>query len=143
MVDVRLGTWGELGREARAIRTAVFVQEQQIPAELEWDAADAGRVHAVAYNRLGMRAGHRPAARSTRRAWPRSAAWRCCRRCAARHRPRLLDALMDAARQRGDREVMLHAQMSAAGFYARAGFTMRGSPFEEAGIPHVEMVRAL
>ena len=54
MVDVRLGTWDELGREAQAIRTAVFVQEQQIPAELEWDAADASCVHAVAYNRFGM-----------------------------------------------------------------------------------------
>jgi predicted GNAT family N-acyltransferase len=55
----------------------------------------------------------------------------------------LLDALLDCARQRGEREVLLHAQSSAAGFYARAGFMARGSPFEEAGIAHVEMVRAL
>ena len=47
----------ELGREAQAIRTAVFVQEQRIPAELEWDAADANCVHAVAYNRFGMALG--------------------------------------------------------------------------------------
>ena len=32
MVDVRVGSWDELGREAQAIRTAVFVEEQQIPA---------------------------------------------------------------------------------------------------------------
>ena len=42
-----------------------------------------------------------------------------------------------------DVEVLLHAQMSAAGIYTRAGFTIRGSPFEEAGIAHVEMVRAV
>ena len=55
----------------------------------------------------------------------------------------LLGVLVDCARQRGEREVLLHAQMSAAGFYTRAGFTTRGSPFDEAGIAHVEMVRAL
>jgi len=55
----------------------------------------------------------------------------------------VLDGLMAAARQRGDREVLLHAQMTAAPFYARAGFAQRGPVFEEAGIPHVEMVRVL
>jgi predicted GNAT family N-acyltransferase len=55
----------------------------------------------------------------------------------------VLDALMQAARERAYREVILHAQMTAAPFYARAGFVQRGPVFEEAGIPHVEMVRAL
>jgi predicted GNAT family N-acyltransferase len=55
----------------------------------------------------------------------------------------VLDALMAAARERGEREVLLHAQMTAAPFYARAGFTQRGPVFEEAGIPHIEMVRSL
>jgi predicted GNAT family N-acyltransferase len=55
----------------------------------------------------------------------------------------VLDALVQAARQRGDREAVLHAQASAAPFYSRAGFTERGPSFEEAGIPHVEMVRSL
>jgi predicted GNAT family N-acyltransferase len=55
----------------------------------------------------------------------------------------VLEALMKAARARGDHEVLLHAQTSAAPFYARSGFTPRGAEFEEAGIPHIEMVRAL
>jgi predicted GNAT family N-acyltransferase len=55
----------------------------------------------------------------------------------------VLEALMKSARERGDREVLLHAQTSAAPFYARAGFVPRGAAFEEAGIPHIEMVRAL
>jgi predicted GNAT family N-acyltransferase len=55
----------------------------------------------------------------------------------------VLDALMKAAREGGFREAVLHAQMSAAPFYARAGFVERGPVFEEAGIPHVEMVRSL
>ena len=78
------------------------------------------------------------------RAWPRSAAWRCCRRCVApTSAAHCSTSLVDCARQRGEQEVLLHAQASAAGFYTRAGFTTRGSPFEEAGIAHVEMVRAL
>jgi predicted GNAT family N-acyltransferase len=55
----------------------------------------------------------------------------------------VLDALMKAARAHGDHEVVLHAQLSAAPFYARAGFSERGPVFDEAGIPHVEMVRTL
>jgi predicted GNAT family N-acyltransferase len=55
----------------------------------------------------------------------------------------VLDALLKAARARGDREVVLHAQLSAAPFDARAGFSERGEVFEEAGIPHVEMARSL
>lgn len=55
----------------------------------------------------------------------------------------VLDALMKAARARGDREVLLHAQTSAAPFYLRSGFAPRGPQFEEAGIPHIEMVRTL
>jgi predicted GNAT family N-acyltransferase len=55
----------------------------------------------------------------------------------------VLLALMQAANQRGDREVMLHAQRSAERFYARFGFVARGEPFEEAGIMHIEMVQGL
>ncbi|MNY66265.1 hypothetical protein D3C86_2036590 [compost metagenome] len=51
----------------------------------------------------------------------------------------MLQALTDAARARGEREVMLHAQSSAIGFYERLGWQRRGEPFEEAGIAHQEM----
>jgi YbgC/YbaW family acyl-CoA thioester hydrolase len=143
MLDVRLGTWDELGREAQAIRTSVFVQEQQIPAEMEWDAADASCVHAVAYNRFGMALG-------TGRLLEHSPGVAKIGRMAVLQTMRgadigraLLDALVDCARQRGEHEVLLHAQSSASGFYTRAGFTARGSPFEEAGIAHQEMARKL
>jgi predicted GNAT family N-acyltransferase len=55
----------------------------------------------------------------------------------------VLLALLDAARHRGDAEVMLHAQCEAEGFYRRLGFTARGDVFQEAGIDHIEMVRTL
>jgi YbgC/YbaW family acyl-CoA thioester hydrolase len=143
MLDVRVGTWDELGREAQAIRSAVFVQEQQIPADLEWDAADSACVHAVAYNRFGMALGtgrlleHAPGVAKI----GRMAVLQTMR--GANIGRALLDALMHSARARGDRELLLHAQNSATGFYTRTGFTARGAPFDEAGIAHVEMVRAL
>lgn len=55
----------------------------------------------------------------------------------------VLDALVQAARARGDREVLLHAQSSAAAFYRRAGFVAQGEPFDEVGIAHITMVLAL
>jgi YbgC/YbaW family acyl-CoA thioester hydrolase len=143
MVDVRVGSWDELGQEAGAIRTQVFVEEQKIPADMEWDAADAGCVHAVAYNRFGapLATGrlleHVPGVAKI----GRMAVLSSMR--GSRVGRAVLDALMQAARERGDREALLHAQMSAAPFYLRAGFQTRGPVFEEAGIPHVEMARAL
>ena len=143
MVDVRVGSWADLGGAAHAIRSAVFVDEQKIPAEMEWDEADAGCVHAVAVNRFGLPLAtgrlleHVPGAGKI----GRMAVVQTMR---GSHVGRaVLDALLKAARARGDHEIVLHAQMSAAPFYARAGFSERGSVFEEAGIPHIEMVRTL
>lgn len=143
MLEVRTGDWAALGAQAGAIRDAVFIQEQGIPAALEHDAADALAVHAVAYNRLGrplgtgrlLRAGP-GVAKIGRMAVLASV------RGAGVGRP-LLDALVDAARDRGDHEVLLHAQASAVGFYLRAGFSARGPAFEEAGIEHREMALSL
>jgi YbgC/YbaW family acyl-CoA thioester hydrolase len=143
MVEVRVGGWDALGPDAGAIRTEVFVQEQKIPADMEWDAADAECVHAVAYNRLGMAVGtgrlleHVPGVAKI----GRMAVRRPLR--GSRVGRAVLEALMQAARDQGDREVILHAQMSAEPFYRRAGFHQRGPVFDEAGIAHVEMVRAL
>jgi len=143
MLEVRVGDWATLGAQAQAIRTEVFIDEQKIPAAMEWDDADRACVHAVAFNRLGMPLAtgrllqHAPhIARIGRMASVQSTRGSGVGR-------QVLDALMQAARERGDAEVLLHAQTSAAAFYARAGFTARGPVFDEAGIAHVEMTRAL
>ena len=143
MVDVRAGDWAALGDAARAIRDAVFVQEQGIPAALEHDGDDARALHVVAFNRLGRALGTSRllgigpgVAKIARMAVVASV------RGAGIGRP-MLDALVAAARQRGDRELLLHSQASAVGFYLRAGFALRGPAFEEAGIAHQEMVLSL
>jgi len=143
MTEVATGDWNALGRDAGRLRTAVFVQEQGIAPEIEADALDATARHAVLYNRLGVpvatgrllqespgvgRIGRMAVDRGVRGTqWGR----------------KLLDALLDAARARGDREVQLHAQRSAEGFYRRAGFAVAGEPYEEAGITHIAMARSL
>jgi YbgC/YbaW family acyl-CoA thioester hydrolase len=143
MVELRLGSWAELGPDARAIRSEVFVQEQKIAATLEWDEADAGCVHAVAYNRFGLplatgrwvqqMPGVAKIGRMAVVAPLRSAGVG----------GQVLQALMRSAQHSGNEQAMLHAQTGASAFYSRAGFVVRGPVFEEAGIAHVEMVRPL
>lgn len=142
MIDVRLGPWRELAADATPLRTRVFVEEQCVPAEIEIDAADADAVHAVARNRLGavLATGRLlvhgdPAQRVAKIG--RMAVDRPARNGGVGRA--VLDALLEAARARGDREVVLHAQATAERFYLRAGFVRDGEPFEEAGIAHVAM----
>jgi YbgC/YbaW family acyl-CoA thioester hydrolase len=141
--EVKTGNWTEVGKDARRIRTEVFVQEQRIPADLEWDEADATAVHAVAYNRLGQAVG-------TGRLVQQAPGVARIGRMAVNRAIRgagvgegLLQALLQKAAARGDREAMLHAQRSAEAFYAALGFVPRGEAFDEAGIGHIEMTRAL
>ncbi|MFG6489553.1 YbgC/FadM family acyl-CoA thioesterase [Roseateles sp. BYS78W] len=143
VVDVALGSWQDLGDASAAIRRHVFIEEQHIPADMEWDAADAGCLHALARNRFGMPLAtgrlleHVPGVAKI----GRMAVVRTMR--GTQIGRQVLDALMAEAKKQGYREVLLHAQLSAENFYLRAGFQRRGQPFEEAGIGHVEMVRAL
>jgi YbgC/YbaW family acyl-CoA thioester hydrolase len=143
LVTLQVGTWAELGEAAGAVRTEVFVQEQGIPKELEWDAADAMAVHALVSNRLGQ-----PVA-TGRLLWESAGVGRIGRMAVkkglrgTRVGRTVLDALVKASADRGDREVLLHAQTSAEGFYLRAGFVPRGGVYQEAGIPHIEMFKSL
>ena len=143
VIDVAVSDWRELGDAAGAIRRQVFIEEQGIPAELEWDAADASCLHALARNRFGMPLAtgrlleHVPGVAKI----GRMAVLRAMR--GTRIGRQVLDALMAEAKHQGYRDVLLHAQLTAERFYLLAGFQRRGQPFEEAGIGHVEMVRTL
>jgi YbgC/YbaW family acyl-CoA thioester hydrolase len=141
MVTVQVGAWGEQQGAATALRHAVFAAEQGIPAELMTDAADPGAVHALALNRFGL-----PVA-SGRLLQPEPQVGQIGRmathagvRSAGVGR-QVLDALLTASRQRGDREVLLHAQTAAVSFYRRAGFEAEGPVYEEAGVSHQTMRR--
>ena len=137
---LQCGDWAQLEPLAGPLRKEVFVQEQGIDPALEWDPADAHCVHAVLCNHLGV-------AVATGRLLPSHQGVSKIGRMAVLRRLRetglgrqVLLALVAQARQRGDAQVLLHAQQSAQGFYDRLGFMPQGEPFEEAGIGHMAMV---
>ena len=133
--DIRFGDWSVLEEDASIIRFEVFVEEQNVPAELEMDHMDAVCLHAVAYDAAGAPIG-------TGRLLPDGHIGRM----AVRKRGRgtgvggaLLQTLMAQAKARGDRQVVLSSQTHAAPFYQRHGFTIEGDEFFEAGIAHINM----
>ncbi len=143
MARLETGNWQHLGAPARQLRADVFHDEQGIAAELTCDAADEFAVHVLARNWLGV-----PVA--TGRLLQQAPGIGRIGRMAVSRVLRgsnlgrdVLRSLMQTAKERGDHEVVLHAQRTAEGFYARLGFVQRGEPFEEAGIVHIEMAHAL
>lgn len=134
-LKVTLGDWTSQAAGARPVRSAVFLEEQQVPVELEWDEFDAVSLHALALDEAGRVIG-------TGRLLPDGHIGRMAVLKEARGQGAgsgILQALMQAARQRGDSEVVLNAQIRAEGFYARFGFVREGAEFPEAGIPHICM----
>lgn len=143
MVDVRVGRWADLQAQAAPLRQAVFIDEQQVPPEMEWDEDDERSLHAVALNRAGdalATARLLPADRGCARIG-RMAVQAPLRGCGVGRL--VLHRLVAEAQLRGDREIALHAQLTARRFYERSGFVARGPEFDEAGIRHVEMTLAL
>ena len=134
MIEVRLLDWSAAQAEAKRIRFTVFVEEQRVPADLEMDEHDARCLHALAYAAGRAIATGRllPDGHIGRMAVLKE--WRG--RGAGRA---MLRRLIDAARVRGDREIVLSAQVHAVGFYRAEGFETEGPVYEEAGIPHQEM----
>ncbi|MGY1725885.1 GNAT family N-acetyltransferase [Geodermatophilus sp. SYSU D01062] len=128
--------------EVVAVRTRVFVEEQGVPPEIEQDAADATAVHAVGRDGSGrVVATGRLLERDGRGVIGRMAVDAAAR--GAGHGAAVLAELHRQAALRGLTEVELHAQVTARGFYERAGYTAVGEEYEEAGIRHVTMRRRL
>jgi predicted GNAT family N-acyltransferase len=137
MRRIELMPWEQARLHAAPIRTAVFVAEQGVPPALEMDAMDAKSLHAVAFE------GDRAVA--TGRLLPDGHIGRMA--VLKEHRGKglggaVLARLMEAAKERGDAEVMLAAQVHAVPFYAARGFEAYGEVYREAGIAHRNMRRA-
>ncbi|MBN8765584.1 MAG: GNAT family N-acetyltransferase [Thiobacillus sp. SCN 64-317] len=131
--------WARDAANLGTVRRAVFIDEQGVPDTLEWDEYDAVSTHWLALDEDGSPIGCArllPDGHLGRMAV--LPAWRGYGVGRA-----LLDAVLHAARMRGDRLLRLSAQTHAAGFYARAGFLADGPAYEEAGIPHVAMQKTL
>ncbi|MFI7399915.1 GNAT family N-acetyltransferase [Streptomyces sp. NPDC049541] len=135
-----------------AVRKEVFVGEQGVPEDIEYDAYDAVAVHVLAVREDGVPLGtgrllHGEAAAAkvggdlTVGSLGRLAVTKEARGLGVGIA--LVRAIEDAARARGLAAVDLHAQTHALGFYERLGYEAYGPEYPEAGIPHRAMRRAL
>lgn len=132
-------TWASQAQALSGIRHRVFVEEQKVPAELEWDDADERCEHVLARANDGTPIG-------TGRLLPDGHIGRMAVLPQWRGRgigSALLETLIEIALARGDGEIILHAQTAAMDFYRRHGFREQGEEFLEANIPHHIMVRRL
>lgn len=125
--------------ELRSVRETVFVQEQNVPLEEEWDALDPQCLHVIARDAEGRPIGtgrltpeHKVGRMAVLREWRGKGVGDA-----------MLLALIEVARQRGWRELALNSQVSASAFYTRHGFVPYGERFWEAGIEHQAMHRKL
>ncbi len=137
--QIELTSWSVAADHLRPLRTAVFVVEQGVPAELEMDERDGACVHALVRDSQGLVIG-------TGRLLPADSGIARIGRMAVTPSWRgkgvgkaVLAALMQAAKARGDRVVELHAQLHAAPFYDKQSFERIGDVYAEAGIAHVTM----
>lgn len=139
------------------LRYAVFCDEQGVPREIERDDEDAFALHvrvrdatgrAVATGRvLRQRADGRLVGLNDQASpGDRARIGRMAVRADLRGTglgARVLGRLEGLAKAAGLEAAVLHAQVRARGFYARAGYEPHGAEFDEAGIVHVEMVKRL
>ncbi len=138
-IHLTLGDWASMRGGAETVRYEVFILEQKVPVELEWDEMDALSMHAIVYDTDGK-------AIATGRLLPDGHVGRMAVRKGARGKgigSVVLKALIEEARKRGDLVVRLNAQTHAESFYARYGFIREGEEFMDAGIPHIGMRLAL
>lgn len=132
-------TWQESEAELRAIREEVFVREQRVPEEMEWDEYDTDSTHFLAVDENQRAVG-------CIRLLSSGQISRLCVTESLRGQGigrLLLETVEHEARAQSMSEVFLHAQTQANHFYEAAGFIVNGGIFVEAGIPHRQMTKEL
>ena len=135
---VEPASWEADGDAIRAVREAVFMQEQGVPADLEWDGRDADARHFLVRDSAREPIGTvrlLPDGTIGRMAVVKR--WRCR---GVGHA--LLTGVLETARQLGMPQLHLNAQLHALSFYQGFGFVPEGAEFIDAGIPHRRMTLA-
>lgn len=128
-------SWNEAEASLRLIRETVFMREQQVPEELEWDGEDEHAIHLLAGDDEGrpvgcvriLRDGH-IGRMAVLRPWRGQGVGSA-----------LLQGAIEVVRSLGRHQAFLDAQSYAIPFYERAGFSAEGEEFMDAGIPHRHM----
>lgn len=117
------------------LRRQVFIIEQSVPEELEWDGEDEAALHLLAEDEVGNPIG-------TARMLADGHIGRVAVLAPWRGRGvgmTLMLRMLELARKQGHREVFLDAQIDALAFYRKLGFQAEGEVFMDAGIPHCHM----
>jgi len=136
--SVQLGDWQLNPEPMRSIRLQVFVEEQQVPLELEWDNDDATAIHFLAYSK-GRAIG-------TARLLDNGHIGRMAVLKDYRKQGvgcQLLKACEETALNKGVMKTRLNAQEQAIPFYEKHGYSVSSGKFMDAGIPHKTMHKKL
>jgi len=129
-------------KAAFAVRTQVFVEEQGVPEDLEWDGYDSEALHMVVKERDKVIGTARVLFLADNQAkLERMAILKPFRRRGIGRR--IISFVIEELRNRQIKQVALHAQYPVVVFYESCGFEKSGSPFWEAGIEHIKMQRQL
>ena len=131
---IRTGRWDELQNDAKLIREQVFIHEQQIPVEDEWDAEDAVSLHFVVYDQ------DQPIA--TARLLQNNSVGRVA--VLKSHRgvgigKLLMQQIIQQAKHEQREFLKLSSQVYAMQFYTGLGFKVEGEQYLDCGIPHIDM----
>ncbi|SNX59462.1 Predicted N-acyltransferase, GNAT family [Nitrosomonas ureae] len=134
---VRVVDWETETLTLRNIRTTVFILEQQVPVDLEWDEFDIISTHFLVFNNHGEAVGTGrllPDGHIGRMAVLKE--WR-----GKGYGSAMLKKILEELRRRQMQKAMLNAQINAVKFYEKFGFQqVSAEKFIEAGIPHVKMM---
>jgi predicted GNAT family N-acyltransferase len=137
-VQIKIAVWQEDKTALEHIRRIVFIEEQAVPEELEWDELDQTATHFIAY------VDDVPVA--TARLTADGQIGRMAVLKAHRNKTigqQLLSFILDTAVEQHFSSVFLHAQVHVIDFYKKLGFTEKGEIFMDANIPHREMFKQL
>lgn len=141
-LDVLLLPWKKAFSEAFSIRKTVFIDEQNVPEELELDEYDPQALHALA--KFGMQ--FVGTARLVDLGNGQAQIGRMAVLAQYRNQgfgKQILEGLIWAAKEKGISSIILHSQVSAMPFYEKLGFIAQGPIYSEANIPHRNMMLVL
>ena len=134
--------WSEAEQDAFLVRREVFIQEQGVPAELEIDEFDPTATHVLGYqDGQCIGTGRLVALGNGQAQIGRMAVLVQFRKQGIG--TQILESLIELAKSRGMHQLILHAQIAAIPFYERMGFQAEGPTYDEAGIPHRNMILVL
>ena len=136
-ISIQITHWGEAKSQVMPIRHEVFIKEQEVPEELEWDEFDQDALHAIVKKDQEVIGTARLIIDKANARIGRMAIQKEYREQGIGQK--LLSKLIQTAKEKSAQECILHAQTHAIAFYAKADFEPNGPIFDEAGIPHVEM----